>query len=110
MNLVPYLVLIELSNVKRFSNGLPVDFGPTEVKLATTLKEDICGARNVETQIREKGLEKAEKGEKKNLEGSSISDKKGKFSWSDPNDKKYGVVMKHNGEINVRISMLGNEK
>ena len=58
MKLVPYLVPIELSKVNKFSHGLLTNFGPM-VKQATTLKHAIWAAKNVETQIREKGLEKS---------------------------------------------------
>ncbi|XP_023743029.1 uncharacterized protein LOC111891184 [Lactuca sativa] len=59
------------------------------VKQATTLKTATWTAKNVETQIREKGLEKDKAGEKRKLEVSSISDKKGRFSMSNMDDLKY---------------------
>lgn len=49
MNLVPYLVPIELSMVNKFASGLLMDFGIT-VKLETTLKEAILAVRNVENK------------------------------------------------------------
>ena len=54
MKMVPYLVPTELSKVNKFDSGLPTNFSPT-VKLETTLKAAIWVAKNVETQIREKG-------------------------------------------------------
>ena len=75
MKLVPYIFPTELSKVKKFSSRLPADFAPM-VKLATTRKTTIWEARNIENQIREKGLEKVEAGEKKRLEGCSRSEKK----------------------------------
>lgn len=81
MKLVPNLVPTELSKVNKFSIGLPVDYGPT-VKLATTLKAAIWAIRNVETQINKKGLERYEAEEKRNLEQTSRSTKKNKFSKS----------------------------
>ncbi|XP_052624972.1 uncharacterized protein LOC128132438 [Lactuca sativa] len=60
-------------------------------KQATTLKSAIWAARNVETQIREKGLERAEVGEKRKLEGSSRFDKIGKFSKPNLDNQKYGA-------------------
>ncbi|KAL7616177.1 hypothetical protein Lser_V15G04105 [Lactuca serriola] len=59
------------------------------VKQATTLKTATWTAKNVETQIREKGLEKDKAGEKRKLEVSSRSDKKGRFSMSNMDDLKY---------------------
>lgn len=53
--------------MNNFAGGLPVDFSST-VELATTLKVAISAARKVDTQIREKGLENVEKGEKRKLE------------------------------------------
>lgn len=44
----------------------------------------------METQIKEKGLERANTGEKRKLEGSSRPGKKNKFSKSYPNGKKFG--------------------
>ena len=90
MKIVPYLVPTELSKVNKFANGLPADFGPM-VKQATTLKSAIWITKNVETQIREKGLEKDKAGEKRKLEGSSRSDKKGRFSKSNLDDQNYGA-------------------
>ncbi|XP_023758610.1 uncharacterized protein LOC111907049 [Lactuca sativa] len=65
--------------MERFANGLPADVGPM-VKMPTTLKEAVRAAKNVETQIRENGLEKVEDGEKRKLEGSLRSDKNSKSS------------------------------
>ena len=81
MKFIPYLVPTELSKVNKFALGLPADYGPM-VKQTTTLKVAIWAARNVETQIREKGLERSEVGEKRKFEGPSGSSKKGKFSKS----------------------------
>ena len=86
MKLIPYLVPTELSKVNKFANGLPADFGPI-VKQATTLKAAIWAAKNVETQIKEKGLERAEVGEKRKHEGSSIINKETKFSKSGGRDE-----------------------
>lgn len=83
-----YLVPTKLSKVDKFANVLPVDFGPM-VKIEKTLKEAIWPAKIVETHIRDKVLEKEDIGDKRKLEGSSRSDKKNKFSKSDPNNKKY---------------------
>lgn len=69
IKLVPYMVPTKLSKVNNFSSGLPMDFHLI-VRLATNLKAVIWVARNVETQIRKKGLEKAKNGEKMKLEGS----------------------------------------
>ena len=57
MKLVPYLVPTELSKVNKFASRLLTEFGPM-VKQATSLKVVIWAAKNVETHIREKGLEK----------------------------------------------------
>ncbi|KAL7594215.1 hypothetical protein Lser_V15G28366 [Lactuca serriola] len=81
MKLIPYLVPTELSKVNKFALGLPAEYGPM-VKQATTLKAAIWAARNVETQIREKGLEMSKVGEKRMLDGPSGSNKKSKFSKS----------------------------
>lgn len=83
MKLVPHLVPTELSKVNKFALGLLADFG-LMVKKNTTLKAAIWATKNVETQIREKGLERAEVGEKKKFDGSSRSGKKSKFSKSGP--------------------------
>ena len=82
MKPVPYLVPTELSKVNKFAHGLPADFCRM-VKQATTLKAAIWAARNVETQIKERGLERAEFGEKRKHEGSSKSKKERKFSKTD---------------------------
>lgn len=66
MKLVTNLVPTELSKVNKFTIGLPADYG-LMVKLATTLKATIWAVRNVETKLREKGLEKAETGKKRSL-------------------------------------------
>ena len=79
MKLVPHLIPTELSKVNKFALGLPPVFGPM-VKQNTTFKAAIWAAKNVETQIREKGLERAEVGEKRKHEGSSKSNKERKFS------------------------------
>ena len=81
MKLFPYLVPTELSKIEKFANGLPADFGPT-VKMATTLKSAVRAAKNVETQQKERGLERAEVGEKRKFNGSSKSNKKSRFSKS----------------------------
>ncbi|XP_023747435.1 uncharacterized protein LOC111895582 [Lactuca sativa] len=60
------------------------------VKQATTLKAVIWVATNVETQIREKGLEKYKAGEKRKIEVSSKSDKKGRFMKPNLDDQKNG--------------------
>ena len=71
----------KLSKIERFANGLPADFGPT-VKMATTLKTVVTAAKNVETQIREKGQERTLIGDKKKFDGSSRFKKNRKFSKS----------------------------
>ncbi|KAL7586601.1 hypothetical protein Lser_V15G39682 [Lactuca serriola] len=81
MKLIPYLVPTELSKVNKFARGLPADFGPM-VKQEITLKVAIWAAKNVETQIRQKGLERSEVGEKRKFDGPSGSSKKNKFSKS----------------------------
>lgn len=58
MKLVTYLVPTKLYKVNKFSSGLPANFGPT-IKLTTKLKAAIWETRNIETQIREKGLAKS---------------------------------------------------
>ena len=50
--------------------------------MASTLKEAVRAANNVETQLKERGLERAEVGEKRKFEGSSRSHKKSKSSKS----------------------------
>lgn len=60
INLVPYHVPSEISMVNKFFSGLPKDFGQI-LKVETNLKAAIWATRNVESQIREKGLEKAKK-------------------------------------------------
>ena len=108
MKLFPYLVPTELSKIDRFANGLPTDFGPM-VKMATTLKAAVRAAKNVEAQIREKGLEKDKAGEKRKFEGSSRSNKESKFSklgggdggearWCDKCKKK------HCGKCNEEVT------
>ena len=77
MKLFPYLVPTELSKIDRFANGLLTDFGPM-AKMATTLKTAAREAKNVEAQVREKGLEKDKSGEKRKFEGSSRSKKESK--------------------------------
>ena len=59
----------ELSKIERFANGLSTDFGPM-VKMATTLKTTVRTAKNLVTQLREKGLERSEVGEKRKFDGS----------------------------------------
>ncbi|KAL7586513.1 hypothetical protein Lser_V15G41313 [Lactuca serriola] len=61
------------------------------VKQATTLEAAIWAAKNVETQIREKNLERAEVGEKRKFEGSSRPDEKRKASKSDLKEFKEGA-------------------
>ncbi|XP_023772433.1 uncharacterized protein LOC111921075 [Lactuca sativa] len=58
--------------------------------MATTLKTVVRATKNMETQLREKGLEKYKEGEKRKLEGSSRSDKKGRFLKSNLDGQKYG--------------------
>ncbi|XP_023763492.1 uncharacterized protein LOC111911959 [Lactuca sativa] len=58
MKLFPYLVPTKLSKIEKFANRLPSDFGQT-VKMATTLKIAVRAAKNVKTQLREKGVERA---------------------------------------------------
>ena len=60
---------------------MPSDFGPT-VKMESTLKAAVRAAKNVETQLKEIGLERSDVGEKRKLDGSSRSNKKSKFSMS----------------------------
>ena len=86
---------------------MPTDFGAT-VKMAITLKTTVRATNNVETQLREKGLEKDKAGEKRKLEGSSRSDKKGRFSKSNLDDQKYGVVVEPSGVRSVRIGTTGD--
>ena len=57
IKLFPYMVPTKLSNIDRFANGLPMDFGAT-INMATTLKTAVRASKNVEIQCREKGLEK----------------------------------------------------
>ena len=96
MKLVLYLVPIKYSKIKKFTSGLPANVGKM-VKLATTLKATILTDRNAKTQIREKGLEKVEAGEKGKLEGSSMYETK----------KFQSLTLT---TINVKRSMLGNTK
>lgn len=63
MKLVPYLVPNELSNINKFVSGL------LTVKLETSLEATIWEAKNVKTQIREKGLKRDESREKSKFEG-----------------------------------------
>ncbi|XP_023738586.1 uncharacterized protein LOC111886570 [Lactuca sativa] len=86
--LVSYLVPTELSMVKKFANGLLIEFC-LMVKHGTTLKAVIWAAKNVETQLREKGLERIEVGEKRKFDGSSRLDNKNRFPKYDPNNKRY---------------------
>lgn len=58
------------------------------MKLVTTLKGAIWAAKNLKTQIRDKGVERFKKGEKRDFEGYSRSNKKNGFSKSGHNDKK----------------------
>ncbi|KAL7604690.1 hypothetical protein Lser_V15G19948 [Lactuca serriola] len=58
--------------------------------MPTSLKAAIRAAKNVEIQLREKGLERYEVCEKRKFEGSSRSENKNRFLKSDPNNKKYG--------------------
>ncbi|XP_023747418.1 uncharacterized protein LOC111895563 [Lactuca sativa] len=87
MKLLPYLVPNKLFEIEKFADGLPIDFGLT-VKMATTLKASVRVAKNVETQLREKGLERTEVGEKINFDGSSMSNKKSRFLKS--SSKNFG--------------------
>ena len=109
MKLFPYLVPSELSKIERFANGLPADFGPT-VKMATTLKTAVRAAKNVETQLKERGLERNEVGEKRKMEGSSRSDEKRKFSKSDSKKLEEGAQWcdkckrKHIGECSKEMT------
>ncbi|KAL7588749.1 hypothetical protein Lser_V15G37203 [Lactuca serriola] len=57
--------------------------------MATTLKTAGRVAKNVETQLKENGMEKDNAVEKRKLEGSSRSDKKGRFTKSNLDDQKY---------------------
>lgn len=58
MKLFHYVVPNELSKIEKFDNELPPDFGPM-VKLETNLKEAVRSAKNMESLIREKSLERA---------------------------------------------------
>lgn len=89
MKLVAYLVPTVLFMVNKFASGLQPNYGTT-VKLAATLKASIKAAMNVEIQIKEKGLERAEEAEKRKPRGSSISNKKSKILKIDPNSKNIG--------------------
>ncbi|XP_023767906.1 uncharacterized protein LOC111916471 [Lactuca sativa] len=57
--------------------------------MAITLKTIVRAAKNLETQIRENGIEKDKAREKRKIGVSSRSDKKGTFSKSNLDDKKY---------------------
>ncbi|XP_023751591.1 uncharacterized protein LOC111899944 [Lactuca sativa] len=89
MKLFPYFVTTKLSMIEMFDNGLPTDFCLT-VKMETNLKTIVREVKNIETRIREKGLEKDRAGEKRKLEGFSRSYKKGRFLKSNLDDQKYG--------------------
>lgn len=89
MKLFSYLVHTELYKIDRFSNELLVDFGPM-VKMETTLKIIFRAAKNLKTQLWEKGLERMEAGEKRNLEGSSRSNNKGRLLKSNLDGKYSG--------------------
>ncbi|XP_023739417.1 uncharacterized protein LOC111887474 [Lactuca sativa] len=58
--------------------------------MVTTLKTVVGAAKNAETQIRKNGLGKDKTGEKRKIEVSSRSDKKGRFTKSNLDDQKYG--------------------
>ena len=81
MKFFPYLVPTELSKIEKFANGLPTNIGPT-IKMETTLKVAIRAAKNVETQLKERGLETTEVSEKRKFDRSSRSSNKSKFSKS----------------------------
>lgn len=78
MKLVPHSMPTKLSKVDKFANRLPTDFGQM-VKIARTLSEAIWSAKNVATHIKEKGMNKVIGREKRNLEGSSKSNKTRRF-------------------------------
>ena len=48
--------------------------------MENTLKTVVRAAKNIKTQIRERGLEKYKAGEKRKVEGSSRPNKESKFS------------------------------
>lgn len=90
------------------------------MKLATTLKTAIWAARNVDTQIKEKDLEKAKPGEKMKFEGSSRSIKRSRFSKSvsinkrsrDTNEDKWceKCMKKHFGRCTIEVTSFNNVK
>lgn len=82
------MVPTEQSKVDNFANGPPLDISPT-VKLETILKVVIWVAKNVETQIRDKNLEKVEGG-KRMSEWYSRTNKKNGFSKFGSGNKKSG--------------------
>ena len=64
-------------------------FGAT-VKMATTLKIVVRAAKNVETQLKEKGVERAEVRENRKFEGSSRSKKKNRCPSPTPTTRGMG--------------------
>lgn len=69
MELVPYMVPTELSNVKWLANGLPTDFKPT-IQLATTLDATIQFAKSLEDTVKGKSINQGGVEEKWINEGS----------------------------------------
>ena len=81
MMLFSYLVPIQLTKIEKFANALPSHFGPI-VKMASILKATVRATKNGETQLKERGLERTEVGEKRKFDRSSRSNKKSKSSKS----------------------------
>ncbi|XP_023745801.1 uncharacterized protein LOC111893960 [Lactuca sativa] len=88
--------------------------------MATTIKIVVRAANNVETQLREKGIERVEVGEKRKFEGSSISNKKNRFPKSESNNKRYGDIneekwcdkcrRKHIGKFSKQVTCFKFQK
>lgn len=70
IKLVPYLVPNELYKIKKFSNGLPMDFGPM-VKLAATLEAAIRVSKSLKDIFKGRTIDQAEVEKKRKNKGSS---------------------------------------
>lgn len=77
-----------------------MDFVPKVIP-ETITKASIWTARNIEIQITEKGMKKAETGAERKFKGYVRSDKKSRFSKSGTTKKVLEITMTQNGVISA---------
>lgn len=89
MEFALHIVLDKLAKIDRYVKGLPWKY-IVQIKQTPTFEATIWSVKYVEDKIKQRTVDKNKVGKKRNSEGLSKSNKKGKISRSKPIEKRYG--------------------